>query len=144
MRCPSSDTRVTVGGLSKERWYTGKHCGYCGKQRDISRSLAKYSTLSRIFGELSIANDSLPGGCHPKQKARLLRAIKAAQTCLQNEGKVARQLRFDGVPCSELRKGAAISGQLARSQQLVALMGMDHSDVFIAGYDCALSLPAFQ
>ena len=71
-------------------------------------------------------------------------AIKAAETCLQNAGKVARKLRFDGAPCSPILKGAAITGQLLRSKQLVALMGMEHSDVFIAGFDCALHLLAFQ
>ena len=71
-------------------------------------------------------------------------AITAAQTCLRNEGQVARKLRFNGELCSEIQKGAAVAGQLRRSKQLVSLMCMDHSEVFTAGYDCALHLLAFD
>ena len=97
-----------------------------------------------MFGELSIANDLLHGVGHSKRKIPLLMAITAAQTCLRNEGQVARKLRFNGASCSEIKQGAAVAGQLRRSKQLVALMGMDYSDVFIAGYDCALLLLAFD
>ena len=53
-------------------------------------------------------------------------------------------LRFDGALCREIQKGAAVAGQLRRSKQLVALMCVDFGDVFIAGYDCALLLLAFD
>ena len=133
-----------VGGLFKETWYSGKHCGYCGKQGDVSWSRAQKSILSRIFGELSIANDLLHGVGHSKRKVPLLMAITAAQTRLRNEGQVARKLCFHGALCREIQKGAAVAGQLRRSKQLVSLMYMDHSGVFIAGYDCALLLLALD
>ena len=144
VRCPSSGARKIVGGLFKETWYSGKHCGYCGKQGDVSWPRAQKIRLSRIFGELRIANDLLHGVGHSKRKVPLLMAITAAQTCLRNEGQVARKLCVNGALCSEIQKGAAVAGQLRRSKRLVALMGVDYSDVFIAGYDCALLLLALD
>ena len=71
-------------------------------------------------------------------------AITAAQTCLRNDGQVARKLCFNCALCSEVQKGAAVAGKLRRSKQLVSLDGMEHFEVYIAGYECALRLLAFD
>ena len=71
-------------------------------------------------------------------------ARKAAETCLSQAGKKVRELRRTAEPGSRVLAGSAMTGQLVRSRQLVEAMGMEDSDVFMAGFNCALSLLVFE